>query len=925
MTEPQFVVGIDLGTTHCAMAAARINEARLHLLPVVQLIAPGEVAERSLLPSFLYLPAAGETTDAERALPWGAEGRIVGEYARRRGAKSPNRLVASAKSWVCHGGVNRRAAILPWSAPDQEEHVSPFDAQVAYLAHLARVWHLKYPGASLAEQDVVVTVPASFDEGARSLTMEAAAEAGLGSVRLIEEPQAAFYDYLGSRSTAADDAKFVGQLENARLILVVDIGGGTTDLTLLRVQPETKDAGGLPAIERIAVGGHLMLGGDNMDAALAMFALNKAKMPRPEDASVWSALVQSARNAKEVLLGESAPEEAVISVQGRGSRLIAKTKSIVIRRKEALAVLLDGCFPLTGPEEVAQATARAGLTTLGLPYSNDTAVPRHVCSFLRRHASAASLAGAEVQDGLPRPDLLLLNGGVFKAPAAIERFKEVLAGWYGDAIPQFLEHTSLDTSVAQGAARFALARHGVGSLIEGGTAKAYYIGIDRDGARQALCVAPRGLEEGSRSRVPDRLFQLRLNQAVEFPLYAYSGDRVDPPGHLIDPGGEEDALESLSPLRTLLRGKRGAEQREDSLAVSLESRVDERGALILELVSAELPPRRFKLEFAVQGAEATPEPAREAEDETAPEQKLEADPQSAVAARMIESAFASSREEKPKELRRELEEKLGPRGQWSAALCRAMADLCITVEAQRGQSVVHELNWLRLLSWCLRPGFGVSGDMLRIDALWALRDVGLRAPNKGNWSEWWILWRRCAGGLSAERQQKLFAELAPSFWPTKGGGAPLQGAVEMMRLMASLERISVESKMKTGALFLERAKKLGSYWPVGRAGARVPLQSQGASLVPAATAEKWLKALLDLDWQKEEGASFAAATLARLTGEAHLDVSSALRSEVLKRLAETEASPHWTEMVQGKVGLGTGDLKRILGDSLPVGLSLVES
>ncbi|MCA9709258.1 MAG: Hsp70 family protein, partial [Myxococcales bacterium] len=543
MAEPTYAVGIDLGTTHCALSAARIDHPVVRLLPIPQLVAPGEVAERPLLPSFTYLPAPGELSEADRTLPWGAPPHVVGEAARRLGAKVPGRLVASAKSWVCHGGVNRRAPILPWNSPD-EPHLSPFEAQVGYLAHLRATWDARHPHAPLPEQDVVVTVPASFDEGARTLTTDAALAAGLGAVRLLEEPQAAFYDYLGA---AGDDPR----LASARLVLVVDVGGGTTDLTLLRVRPDPS-GDGRPAIERIAVGGHLMLGGDNMDAALATYALHKAGIERPGDATVWSGVVQSARQAKERLLAADAPDQATLSYVGRGSRLVGRTRSITIERDEAARVLLDGFLPLTAPDQIAQRTARAGLTTLGLPYATDAAIGRHVCAFLRRHVDAAREAGAPVEDGLPRPDLLLLNGGVFNAPAMIERLCAVLAGWYGEPVA-LLSHTSLETAVAHGAVRSALARRGLGEVIGGGTARAYYVELaGPDGSPQALCIAPRGMEDGTSVTVPDRVFELTLDRLVAFPLHAYTGDRVDAPGALLRlDDADADALTPLPPLETV--------------------------------------------------------------------------------------------------------------------------------------------------------------------------------------------------------------------------------------------------------------------------------------------------------------------------------------------------------------------------------------
>lgn len=924
MSEPRYAVGIDLGTTHCAISAARLEHPQVRLLSVPQLIAPGEVGERPLLPSFTYLPAPGELSEADRTLPWGPQAHVVGEAARRLGAKVPGRLVASAKSWVCHGGVNRRAPILPWNSPDDEPHISPFEAQVAYLSHLRSTWDQLHPEAPLSEQDVVVTVPASFDEGARTLTTDAAEAAGLGAVRLLEEPQAAFYDYLGVHAESLDP-----RLLDARLVLVIDVGGGTTDLTLLRVLPG--DDPSRPRIERIAVGGHLMLGGDNMDAALAVYALEKAGIERPSDATQWSGLVQSARQAKERLLAADAPEQAVISYVGRGSRLVGSTRSITLDREEVGRVLLDGFLPRSGPAELAQRAARAGLTTLGLPYATDAAIGRHVCAFLRRHEHAALEAGARVHDGLPQPDLLLLNGGVFNAPAMIERLGEVLAGWYGEPVP-LLEHTSLETAVAHGAVRSALARRGVGEVIRGGTARAYYVALEAtEGRTQALCIAPRGMEDGASVRVPDRVLELVLERLVAFPLHAYTGDRVDPPGTLIELEGEDaEDLEPLPPLETVLRDRGGAGAGAEAGAsaglrtvpVTLSASLGRTGALELYLVTVELPPRRWRLEFVLR---TTLETASASAGPGQPAAKTEPpDPRVAAAIERLDRVFSDKDPKQAKGLRRELEERLDPRAQWSVSTCRSLGDALLALAPRRGNSEEHELNWLRLVGWCLRPGFGDPGDEARLAAMWTLHREGLRKPTKASWAEHWIAWRRIAAGLSAERQRELLEDVRPWLWRSgrPPAGPPVHGPVEMMQLLATLERVPATDKQKIGALLLERAKKLGSYWSLGRVGARIPLQGDAADVVPPAVAEAWLAKLLALDWSTAEGASFAAASLAASTGNAALDVSAALRTEIVDRLGKAGAPATWIEMVTRPTARSEGDATRMFGDSLPVGLRL---
>lgn len=911
---PEFVVGIDLGTTHCAMGQARLAHPVVQLVDVPQAVAPGEVSERPLLPSLIFLASAEERAADAPRLPWGPSETIVGTLAQQLGAQSPGRLVASAKSWVCHGGVNRRAPILPWNAPAGAPQVSPFDAQVAYLAHLRAAWEHRHAGRRLAAQDVVVTVPASFDETARELTSAAAAVAGLGDVRLLEEPQAAFYDFHG-----AHQGQLAASLKDARLVLVVDVGGGTTDLTLLQVRP-APDVDAEPIVERIAVGGHLMLGGDNMDAALATYALQKVGLERPEDATIWSGLVQSARAAKERLLGPAGDPEATLTLVTRSSRLIGGTRTIVVTQEEAREVLLEGFLPWSDPGEVAQRTARAGLTTLGLPYTTDTAIGRHLCAFLRRHVDAATRAGAQICEGLPRPDRVLLNGGVFKAPALVERLEAVLEHWYGEPIP-LLEHTSLDTAVALGAVRFGLARRGLGEVIRGGTARAYYIGIEGpDGAPEALCIAPRGMDEGSTSDVPDRVFDLLLDRPVAFPLYAYTGDRHDPAGALwpwVGEGGASEELEPLPWLETVVRFKGDTQAAGTTVPVTLRAHLTDIGALELFLVTVSLPPHRWRLEFSLHHAPAP--------DATASESSEDA---SAVSAALDEALAVLRRDFEArdvgaiKSVRRDLEKLLGPRGQWSGGTCRALVDALLGIAGTRTRSEIHELNWIRLCGWCLRPGVGAEGDEARVAKLWSLYRDGLAFRSKANWAEWWILWRRVAPGLGPEAERELYASMRPFLWKDVPipPGPHAHGPVEMMLLLASLEHLSASAKQAAGELFFERVVKIGSYWPIGRVGARVPFGATSGDAVDVETAQVWVRRLLELDWDEAEGAAFAAASIARRRGDPGLDLSDELRSEVVARLRKAQASADWIVMVEH--GGTFRDASRVLGESLPVGLRL---
>lgn len=908
-TAARYVVGIDLGTTHCAVAYSPVDATDIRVFDVPQLVAPGEVAPRPLLPSFLYLPAEGELAAHHRTLPWGEAADVVGELARRQGARSPMRLVASAKSWICHGGINRRAPVLPWGAPEGAPQISPFDAQARYLAHLRAAWDHAHPDAPLAEQEVVVTVPASFDEDARELTVDAAHAAGLPTVRVLEEPQAAFYDFLGTHET-----DLAGLIGDARLILVVDVGGGTTDLTLLRVLPGDGD----PEIERIAVGGHLILGGDNMDAAVAHHLQQSAGIERL-DATEWSALVQAARGAKERLLADDAPEEVSVAIQRRGSRLIGGTKTVPLTREDARRLLLDGFVPGTGPAEVAERKGRAGITTLGLPYATDPAIPRHVCAFLRRHARAATEAGARVVDGLPRPDLLLLNGGVFNAPAMEARLTEVLGGWFGAPVAR-LPHTSLDTAVARGAARYALGHRGMGRLITGGSARAWYVGIDGpDGRSQAFCAVPRGTEEGDTVDLPHRTFELVLGRPVAFPLYSYDGDRHDPPGGLI---AIDEDLDRLPPLETVLRDDRPNHPEREKVTLSAE--LTESGTLALSLVTVSLPPRRWRLELG--GSPSAPRP--EGADASAPPPQEPLPEGFSRVRRRVEETFgklkAGAQPRVAKTLRKDIEAAIGPRGEWSSTACRALADALIAHTEGRGRTPVHETHWLRLLGWALRPGFGAPGDAERLDRLWPLFEVGLAHPkDKALWAEWWILWRRVSPGLGPIRQRAIFDAVRP--WLAGGPRPPgphAHGQPEMLRMLSGLERLSPAQKEEIGGWVIDRIKKIGTWWPLGRLGARAPFHGDPQDAVPREVAAHWLATLDALDWATADGAAFAAVLIAAPAGNPDLDLSSAEREGVVQKLKGLDVPSRWTDLVTGAAALSAGDARRVFGDALPSGLRL---
>ncbi len=583
-----YALGVDLGTTHCALSYVDLDlsegeEVALDSFAVTQTVAPGEVQAQSLLPSFLYLPHAQELQAGATALPWNpTPAHVVGEVARRLGAQTPIRLISSAKSWLCHPGVDRRGAILPTDAPEEVQRLSPLAASVQYLAHLRDAWNQANPEAPFAEQEVTLTVPASFDPAARELTAEAARLAGYQNLTLLEEPQAALYSWIQSAGAWRD------QVQVGDVILVVDVGGGTTDLSLIAVLEQD----GQLQLHRIAVGDHILLGGDNMDLALA-YTL-KAKLEgqgKKLDAWQLRALTHSCRGAKEQLLAGQT-EAVPIVVPSRGRRLIGGSIRTELTLAEVEAVLLEGFFPRVASSARPQARPRGALTQLGLPYAQDAGITRHLASFLSRQRQATG----EIEGFAPKgtnflhPTAVLFNGGVLKAGAVAGRLEEVLQGWLaedGGEPLRILGGADLDRAVARGAAYYGYARRGGGVRIRGGTAQAYYVGVETampavpgiEPPVHALCVAPFGLEEGTAAEPPPQELGLVVGEPVRFRFFGSSVRRDDPAGSLLE-RWEDDELVELGAIEATLPAENV--RAGEVVPVRLRARVDELGTLVLE-------------------------------------------------------------------------------------------------------------------------------------------------------------------------------------------------------------------------------------------------------------------------------------------------------------------------------------------------------
>lgn len=928
-TPPRYIVGIDLGTSNSALAYADQHATEetqtIHILQIEQLIAPGRVAPRSTLPSVRYHPAEFEITPTDLQLPWpahdvaGVNHAIVGELARELGSKVPGRVITSAKSWLSHDAVDRHAPILPWGVGPDVAKISPVLASASYLAHLRAAWNHHFPAAPLEHQDIVLTVPASFDEAVRLLTLEAAHLAGLDNVRLLEEPQAAFYDWLFRHRQNLADA-----LGETRLVLVCDVGGGTTDLTLIKVVAQEPT----PLITRIAVGDHLMLGGDNMDLGVAhvvesRLASDGAKL----NPARLAQLVQQCRRAKETLLAENAPDRTTVTLLGAGTKLIGAARSVELTRDEVQRLVVDGYFPIVESTDRPQ-RLRGGLVEFGLPYVSDPAVTRHLGAFLQAHQQVAREALGEHApraEALPIPDALLLNGGVFRGPALAQRVLSVLGEWRGAPV-RLLHNDAPDLAVARGAVAFALARLGSAPKIASGAARSYFVLLENGAeSNQSVCVLPRGTEEGLEITLTDRRFALRVGEPVKFDLVSSTADTRYAPGDLAT--FDDTSGHRLPPLATILQS---TDTRIRELPVQLATTLTELGTLAVHCVSVDNTKQRWKLEFQLRGTNAPG---------AIVQQDVHLPPRFNQAVERLTQIYGPpSQSAEPgavKRLRVDLEKQLGSRDEWTTPLLRELFVSLWEGVGRRRRSADHERVWFNLAGFCMRPGFGYPLDDWRVRELWAIFEQGVQFVAENQvWAEWWTLWRRVAGGLDDAAQVRILDDLVYYLQPTGSGqikkppGAKKLSYENMVKLAVSLERVPLDRKLQIGEWLLTRLSKqtepLQSWWALGRLGVRVPLYGSAHNVIPIDVATRWLETILNLDWKKNQPAAFAAASLARVSDDRARDLDPVLRERVHQRLVTAKAPVAWRQMVREAMQLDEADEGRVFGESLPPGLRLIK-
>jgi len=931
----RYLIGIDLGTTNSVVAyidtldTPREGSAEIHVFDVAQVVAPGEVRAGPALPSFLYFPTESEIESGAFDLPWEERSSaIAGVAARDQGMLVPGRLVSSAKSWLCQDAVDRTAEILPREAERPEPMISPIDASARYLMHLRSAWNHAMAAADgrdpkllFENQQIVLTVPASFDEEARELTVEAARTAGLEHLTLLEEPLAAFYAWV-----AAHRQTIATQVEDGDLVLICDIGGGTSDFSLVRAHVIRSDV----QFERTAIGDHLLLGGENLDLALARRVeqrLNITLSMRQR-----CALGIACRSAKERLLGDPNIDRLPISILGSGRAVVGQMLQSDLTREEVLELLMNGFLPLTAPEEMPKRSRSSGLREVGLPYASDPAITKHLAAFLRQAGTAESgqsgvAARKVLRSTMVRPDAILFNGGFCIPEAARERIVEAIANWFGGEEagwrPRVLRSDAMHSAVAVGAAYYGGVRRGKGLRVKAGSARTYYIGTRTEGA--AVCVLPAGTDEGTTLQL-DREFSVLANRPVSFNLFS-STVQHDAHGAL----AELDAAEvhRHAPLVTLLRYGKKLQQMD--LAVRLSASFTEVGTLELWCQSVSSP-HRWRLQFELRGNA----PASEANKSTphagvAPSSPEISEDSLPAARKAIQTAFTREGDASAHaSLVSELEAGIGLKKEsWPMPLLRVVSDVLLEVGDGRKLSAPHEARWLNLLGFCLRPGFGDVQDSQRMNAMRKLYQSGLAFPGDlQNQVNWLVLWRRTAGGLSAAHQHEIRNYLGGIGIGRKKSGTRLNAQLERdgWRLLASLEHLSGATRAALGGEPLRKLKKEPAdsawLWSLGRFGARIPLYGSLACIVPTETAEEWISALLDLHDVKQETAK-AIVQLGRLTDDRTRDISRDVRKRAVERLkAEGLIDASTLRALEEFVTPGQSDVFLTFGESLPKGLYL---
>ncbi len=934
-----FSIGIDLGTTNSAIAYNRLtdDQSLSETFHPAQWDSLTSVGEASTLPSFLYLPTDGEAAQAgleEAASRW-----MVGLFARKQSAETPGRVVHSAKSWLCHHAVDRSADFLPWASDilTESEKISPLYASALILATLKASWDQQFaelgPQGAFAAQQITITVPASFDAAAQKLTLEAAQMAGFpDNVRLIEEPQAAFYRWLEFQTAGGGFQKALPiEGDEGKHVIVVDIGGGTSDFSLFRLTAD----GEQPKIERTAVSDHILLGGDNVDLALAYMVQARLEGQGHEvGGSQWPFLVARCRDLKERVLATAGPDEEMfsVSIPGRGSRLLASTLTERLSRQDILAMLLDGFFPLC-PADAEPERSEVALKEWGLPYASDSAVTRYLAEFL---------------SGQPRIDAVLFNGGTLYPTILQERLRDLIASWQGGEAPLILENQEPDLAVARGAARYGWLSSRESIQIEAGAARALYLEVQQASTNKgpmAVCLLPKGTALEEEVTVDVEGLKLRIDQPVRFQTYYSTKRNRDHAGDMV--ALKKGGFHALPPLQTVARlPERQSKPEDGQVPIRLTARMNAVGLLqvscesLLEGVN-ERWPLDFNLRAVTVGtADACQEDrqgAAVAGDPGVTSGKLEeglhvlkSQFRPMAGGKQRSSKKAKKKAAKPEKVTpsrvfRALEETLElPKQDWNWMLVRSLWPALEEREEGRRRSIEHEETWLSLVGYMLRPGYGAHLDHERMTSLWQILQGGLGFPNKRVKLQEYILWRRLSGGLDRDQQERLLRRESTLLEQAKNPAA------ELVRMAGSFERVSQEKKRELISLFLERAVEALDQGKTADATLvalslllnRAPLYAGPEAVVPPDLVEDAYERLRTFSWDVETHREMATLFLraARVVDNPYLDLAKPLRKKIANQLEKAGLPPNRTVIIRDYAPLEKTDRAGLLGESLPAGI-----
>lgn len=899
-TDAKYAVGIDLGTTNSVIACIDLKEKQrfpdIQTVPILQRIDEDTVGVSDRLPSFLYYP----TSSQKEQLPefnFESEHWVIGMAAASMGRKTSGRLITSAKSWLCHERIDKTKSILPWGGLDDVPKLSPLKATQFLLQHLKYSWEQSDFGkdAPLNQQILTITLPASFDQAARELTLEACRRAGLEQVKLLEEPQAAFYNWISLRKGRWDEA-----LGKARQVLICDIGGGTSDFSLVSCHKEEDQFD----FKREAVGRHLLLGGDNMDLALAHLAEQKisGKQQKKLNQSQWQLLSQLTRHAKEQLLQDNDETSITLRLPGSGTKVIGGLRQTNLERKEIEEMIINGFFPILQHSD-RSITTKSGLAEVGLPYEQEPAITWHILDFIEQHKDERFVF----------PDAILFNGGALEPTSIRERILELLNQHnpHQDKI-HILESDSLANAVARGAAFYSYTSSRGGLKIGGGAPQAYYLELQGDHGAQHICVIPKGSEAHEQVRLQLEGLVAQTNAPVSFPLYQSDQYPLDEVGHLrLLP----EELSPMGKLNTMVRFGKGESK---SIPVEIHGELTELDTIRLNLKSLHTP-HDWKLEFDLRQSHSE---TKELQDSVAPP-NITLDQLSGK----IQSCFQGSQAKSIfKQLEKEYDFK---KANLNIPNLREISDALLQQSSYIDQSPLYEATWLNAFSYASRPGLGHSSDDLRRQKIWSLFRQG---PHSGKdtraRSEWAILWRRIAPSIDAGKQNDLYQRNKKSLLDKKGLASFKGETAELWRTFASFEHLIIKDKSKLGQALCQHIQNNPTtmpslcVWAIGRFGTRQPLYGGPDQILPATTIKPWINTLLSQPASKE--LALTLIELCRKSGDRNLDIDESLNSKVIDFLEkpELELQNNWKQAMLKPTHRELFQQTQLLGESLPVGLKL---